>query len=371
MRKPISIKPMKLFVTAILALILSFPGQAQETPVWLVPYKQGKLWGLADTNGRVVIEPRFEWVDFAYSNRICFREKGFYGFLNEKGEVVIRPMFKNASSFNTAIEGIPIARVTNKKDSSYIIIRDGSVPVFPRRTSLVRQEPFYTTAEIIPKDINKRFAGIYDSVVLTKTAKDPWKDLGYYLVYKDGRVGLMDPAMNVKLAPDFQSLDVYGVRFIVARLENKYRIIDENNNYQYGDELDSVVYVPRTPYVHIKQNGKWGVLTNDLKPVLPAQYDMVITSINGKRHPFYTKTVYGIGYELDNVILLKKNGRTGLYNNQYHYMIEPKYKDILAATSYHPGTEDVPPRIFPVVYVVTDDGRQGFTDRTGTKRFFK
>jgi hypothetical protein len=72
----------------------------------LVSIEANGLYGFSDEMGRVVIEPKFAWVDYfsngmARFNTSRFRD-GKWGFIDRTGEAVIPPQFDEAQDFEAA-----------------------------------------------------------------------------------------------------------------------------------------------------------------------------------------------------------------------------------------------------------------------------
>jgi hypothetical protein len=357
-------------VFILFASFITLVSYSQDTLSWLVPYKEGKLWGLADTNGKVIVTPKFEYVDFAFQNRARFKEKGLYGYLDEKGTIVIPAKYKEASPFGyIRIDDKNLAEVKDANSGPYFIDLSGKKAVGEETFPPPVEELLPISKGLSITALNQKYKKEYDSIV---SANEPdGYPFGYYKVYKNGKVGLMDPAQNVKLAADYQSLDVYGVQFIVVKFENSYRIIDDNNNWQYPNVLDSIIYIPSSRYVHIKENGKWGALSNQLKPVIKPQYDAIYSSMNSAQHPVFSDRSFGASNFTHNIFIVEKNGRQGIYNDRYGYTIQPQFKNILHYANYQPYSLYNPSHSIELIYVQTDDGKEGFTDRSGKKRFFK
>ena len=52
----------KLFL-ALVILLFILPLKAQKHQQ-LIPYRQGKLWGMADTTGKIIVAPKYDYVEF-------------------------------------------------------------------------------------------------------------------------------------------------------------------------------------------------------------------------------------------------------------------------------------------------------------------
>lgn len=101
-----------LFILVLLAICINAPeSQAQEK---LVPFEKDDKWGYMDQKGRIVIEPKFVIAhDFSPEGIAAVADKNGWAYINMAGNVVIRPfVFDNAPDpFN---EGLARFSVDNK-----------------------------------------------------------------------------------------------------------------------------------------------------------------------------------------------------------------------------------------------------------------
>lgn len=65
----------------------------------LMPVKLRKKWGFINTDGKLVIKPRFEYVKpFSFgTSAVCLNGK--WGFINNRGNFVIKPQYADCTSF--------------------------------------------------------------------------------------------------------------------------------------------------------------------------------------------------------------------------------------------------------------------------------
>ena len=67
----------KFPITCILILTF-FSGSAQDFD--LIPFRKDSLWGYADTTGKIIIEPRYNWADIFKDGvaKVYLKNKAFY-----------------------------------------------------------------------------------------------------------------------------------------------------------------------------------------------------------------------------------------------------------------------------------------------------
>ena len=64
-------------------------------------FSQNGLWGLRDSGGNILVQPRFIWIeDFAENGLALFYLAGQCGYINRAGEIVIPNRFNHAYSFS-------------------------------------------------------------------------------------------------------------------------------------------------------------------------------------------------------------------------------------------------------------------------------
>jgi hypothetical protein len=63
----------------------------------LIPYRKGKLWGYADSTGKIVIEPKYDQVDQWHSpcDIMAVKQGEYWGVINTKGDIVIPIIHKS------------------------------------------------------------------------------------------------------------------------------------------------------------------------------------------------------------------------------------------------------------------------------------
>jgi len=125
----------------ILLFLSSFAAKSQTV---LIPYREGKLWGVCDTLGNIVVKPaydRVEIIDKFAPGYFRTLKKGRYGVINSKEEI-IKPVFNNINCWwNSYFEA-------DSSNSKHFFNLNGD-PLFPGNyTSMWAQ----TSIEGKPKD---------------------------------------------------------------------------------------------------------------------------------------------------------------------------------------------------------------------------
>ena len=256
-----------------LIIILIFSGIAfsimgQDQPIY-IPFRIDNKWCLADQSGEKLFEPKFEQTYPAKASRIRFRKGKKFGFINSKGEVIIKPIYSEASDFfpygKTEINQVTF------KGSTYYIDKNGN-PIEPvagcgqgrmNRSNLMRTFEVdgkfgvldlvgdtlippkfnkimnYQDGEfVIAQDFNLK-QGIIGSTgdTLYQFSLDSVvynSNRGYYKIYESGLVGIIDIQGNIQAFPIYENLSLYGIYSIYGTLifytENENEIIGYIHN---------------------------------------------------------------------------------------------------------------------------------------------
>ncbi len=100
-------------------------GQKEEPKRYYIT--QGKQYGYIDEKGQVAIKPQYEWGDRFAENRAVIKEKtGFYGYIDSDGKPITGVDFEAAWEFS---QGLAAVKVIGKY--GYIDI-DGNMVIQPR-----------------------------------------------------------------------------------------------------------------------------------------------------------------------------------------------------------------------------------------------
>lgn len=107
-----------LLGTAVILLIVVLKNNKANASVSaaiprnLFPFNQGLFWGYINEKGNVIVKPKYlSAMDFS-EGLAAVREKGTYGYIDENGKYEIEPKFDFAESFNNGIarvyiDGVP------------------------------------------------------------------------------------------------------------------------------------------------------------------------------------------------------------------------------------------------------------------------
>lgn len=362
---------------------------------YYVPYKsQNGLMGYCDTNRRIVIQPKFQKAYFFQSQKLALisnevNEEELFGLINERGETVLSSNYlniqllgelilvtENSENENKAIYGIngkqllPFEFQNVSVVGNYIkAISAGSqyslykynqksskveLLIKPMKSNINHQlneekkiSYFYyynDDLKLVYVDSTgkemKQFQGMNSPEYDNKSNKDKSNtsvnDIVDYYVYtsKNKKKGVVRyhvknknnrdslPALYDKLSVGYQLDSV----FFIGKLNGKYGVVNQYNKTIIPFEYDSITYYRVCDLWNSKlskvgleffvmKSGRWGLInsTNIKKLILPISYDKIYE------------------FECPNYVISKNDfyGYCQVINNQLTHIIEPKYQSIL------------------------------------------
>jgi len=135
----INIKGENLFIDENGKLVrfndFAYVGEFYDNLAWVVSKKGDEmLYGLIDTKGNVVVNPRFDRLEVIndHPDLMLIKEKGKYGVLNRQGKIILEPIYDMIDNFSPELMEITL------KDKSGLADNDGKIILEPRYDNLRR-----------------------------------------------------------------------------------------------------------------------------------------------------------------------------------------------------------------------------------------
>ncbi|WP_286856993.1 MULTISPECIES: WG repeat-containing protein [Sphingobacterium] len=113
----------------------AYVGEFYDNLAWVVSKKGDEmLYGLIDTKGNVVVNPRFDRLEVIndHPDLMLIKEKGKYGVLNRQGKIILEPIYDMIDNFSPELMEITL------KDKSGLADNDGKIILEPRYDNLRR-----------------------------------------------------------------------------------------------------------------------------------------------------------------------------------------------------------------------------------------
>jgi hypothetical protein len=243
-------KRLRAPLIAIILLIPCISAMAQKT--FLVPYRDGNLWGFADTTMNVVIKPQFEEAGF-------FREENnlYYATGKLNGEEIIimedGTHVKDEFSSGTSTIGFGIEEIlVEESNTDASLSRKGLHGYRMDENRILSLAPVYSD-----------FMGFVGS------------DERAIVFLKDNKkAGVIDPKGKIIIPFDYDQILVinYKKPYMAGLKSGKWQLFDVRHKPVVQELFDEIY--PHYSVIRAKKNGRYGYLDKEGKEVIPFKYNV-------------------------------------------------------------------------------------------------
>jgi hypothetical protein len=245
-------------------------------------FKKDNMYGLINLNGKELTDASFEEIDDFSEGLFKITQKGKYGYINRFGKFHTRPIFEDATSFrkNQAIA---------KKDGRYGIIdlknkfimsndysfigRNKNVDYYyvKMKDAAGQKEKFYLYGADMKKITDTAFDSLYvsDSTSSMRVVND--NKISFYNI---GQKGLA-------FSGSYEGATGFKHGFAFVKQKGKWGIINEKGKEILPSVYDEVDYAwfQRSLMFSIKKDGKLGIADNTGKIIIPNEYEVIATAL--------------------------------------------------------------------------------------------
>ncbi|MES2554976.1 MAG: WG repeat-containing protein [Bacteroidota bacterium] len=310
----------------------------------LYPIVKDGLYGYINTKGEVVIKPQFERAA-QFSEGLAYFEQGDkFGFINPKGEVAIPAIYEKRKSgwwsfdlYGESFfsEGLAVARVDGKLG---YINQKGEMVITPK---FVSAEYFHDGLAVVSASagsgmyyINKKgeqqFGKTFERAM-------PFSD-SLAGVMVDEKMGFINTSGKMVIAPQYYTVGEFIAGYTVVResYENKtWKLIDKTGKTILEKQVDRM-RVSGENLLCFGENLNEGYMDFKGKVVVPANFDMVM------------------GFFSD-IAIAKKDSKEdvfGIINRKGEWIVEPTYHGLWPAGKN-------------MITVITESRELGYIDASG------
>lgn len=280
------------------------------------------LFYYIDETGKPVFNSSFEKAEDFYEHFAQVKIEGKWGFINQKGEIIIKPQFYETHPFSS---GISQVAMKPKGKHGYIDTMGNFVlePQFDNAKPFEGNRAWvYLNGKwsMIDKNGKTLIPALYNEV----------KDLseGYTWVKKDALWGLIDSAGNYLIKPDERNPLMYATNAtfkVFSEFHNGLIRYQSRNLYGYLDKRLNVVIPAKYDKVSdfknglacVYQDGYCGLIDVTGKTVIPINYKEIII---GNNDLFPAKD---------------DNGDWGYLNLKNEWVMKPEFKHASPFVSTH------------------------------------
>lgn len=271
----------------------------------LYEYEKSGKYGMVDNNGVIVLPANSDGrITHLKDNLYVHKTSGKYGIINDNGTIVLPASFDDISGSY----GATILIIKNQKTGILSEDDDNNLKIGTFYDDL---EPYYS--------ITYTLSEIENQALKTDEYSNEENEghTGYYIAELNDQFGLVNSNNKVLIPIIYDELSVFE-HFIKVKKDNKYGLLTENN-----DIIKPPIFDDITPLNDSHGDSIGMVFTKDHQQQLTNKFGHVITVFSDYR--FVSDKLY----ELDNMSVIEKNGKYGLFSVKDKKVITPPiYEDM-------------------------------------------
>ncbi|MBJ2123180.1 WG repeat-containing protein [Flavobacterium sp. IB48] len=286
-------------------------------------------YGIIDEFGKERVKPEYDTIEHPeesyHESEIFVAKKGNYLVLLDKNGKKIYDKIKDFS-FDHASLGNKIQKIYHIQDlnGKYGAINTTGELVIPIMYDEFRDFRSNNNAIVKYKgkfglvDLNNKITYPIDNEEIEQNSRD----LAYYIIKKNGKVGIINKELKTIINFDYQDLQpcFYDqINKFIAKQNGLYGVIDRLGGiiipFQYTQMSNWVEYGPGSNFHFVTKDKKQGLITKEGKTVIPVIYDSLF-------------------YDSDKIIILSKNGQYGVVTIQNKQVIPFMYEKIYLEPSF-------------------------------------
>lgn len=281
--------------------------------------KKGTQFGLTDNMGVVLGKIAYDSIFVLNDNSIVVKQKGLYGSVDNKGNVLLTPKYHQVLFSSDAI---PFSWIKNEKDEMKKVWHQGEKI----------ENEVYTLVDIYGNAVIAKTNGKY--ALLGKESSSAFEFDSVYAPVQDYLAGRNQAQKNsVPIPFNVRNIHKHPRCFVVLK-SGKYGLYHANGSVIYPAEYDAVSNMETFGYYTVKQNKLYGIYFLNSGKTTGIEYDRVSKD--------------GIGY-----VMAVKNKKAGVFNLLGELIIPFEYDDDFIAQYTGLGLR------------VTKNKKRGLIDPTG------
>lgn len=300
--------------------------------------------GYLNTKGEIIVKPKYNMASDFYDNHANIIKDSIYGYINKKGVEVLLKNYDNVF-FYYGDTGIA------KKNGKYGLINRKGDSITEFKYTMVNNFGFN---HFICKTKNKR------SYILNSDGKiifneDLKYDIKSYYFDKDSIFiyqevlngkklkGLVNIKGEIIIKPKYQEIYfINDIDLYVAKNNGKYGFINKLGNEIIPTIYDKVGFNINKNLIPVLKNGKWGFINRENEIKIPFEYDEAYAFLDNlafvKKGKFYgcidkknkTKVQFNLEktdfpFFTNKLALFKENGKYGFINKKGKIKIQAIY----------------------------------------------
>ena len=218
-----------------------------EEEISLKPFELNGFWGYMDTNGKVVVEPKYIEADEFKEGLALVRksagQNGQYGFIDENGNEVITCNYYMAYPFNDSVALVSLATKTDEDRWTYIdkqgnrlfdkefssahnfsegyagVLKEGNVYPAPSSITVSQKWSYIDKNGDFVTELDFEEVGDFKN--------------GYAIVKNDNKWGVIDKNFELVIPYQYDEIKEFGNRVFAVRIEEVWKYVDTTGNEIY------------------------------------------------------------------------------------------------------------------------------------------
>lgn len=261
----------------------------QDAKAALYPFRKNGKWGYMDAKGNVIVKPQYDNAYQFSDGLAAVRLKGKGGYIDASGKIAIPIKYDYASSFENG--NAVVARYNNEMDeyTYYWIKPNGKYFLKLNEPDyyIISYKPFCDGLARVELDGDEPWFGYIDkkgsSVIHCAYHEAENFSEGLAAVRKNDKYEFINTKGEIAIKQNYSWIGSFSEGLAPVRVggrDGKEGYIDKKGNMKIP-----LTYQQTRPFsdglAAVKLNGKWGFIDKNNKFVIEPQYDNVDDCING------------------------------------------------------------------------------------------
>lgn len=316
-----------------------------DKEIQLIPYIQNGKYGFFDLEGKIVINPQFEYASVFRENLALVKitgENGKWGFIDKSGKFVINANYNDATVFQNGL-----AWVVSENSAPTAIEKNGEIKFVLKQANRVHLFSDDLAAFSVKDTVNNENWGFVDKSGV-QIINPQFKEVGDFsgnmcaVKNKEGKWGFIDKSGKISINYQFDNVEKFINGKAIVYLDNKAGVIDNEGKYIINPQFSEAIADEKL--ILISQDRKFGWCDEDGKFVINPQFESAQPFNGGDLACIQSGDKYGfididakivINPQFDyatsffsKVSLVKLGSKFGLIDEDGKYKVNPMFDGI-------------------------------------------
>lgn len=282
----------------------------------LIPYAQKDKYGYFDLEGKIVINPQFEFASVFREELALVKttgKNGKWGYIDESGKFKINAIYKDATVFQNGLawvileNGEPCA-IDKNGEIKFTLKQAEDVRLFSEElAAFSKVDSTNTSWGFVDKSgeqaINPQFEAVgdfHDGKCAVKNKDGKWGYIdksgkivinhqfdraesfknGKAIVQLDDKTGVIDKEGKYIINPQFKNAYSDGNKYLIDQ-DDKWGWCDADGKFIINPQFEEASFFGDSKLASVKSSDKWGYVDNEGKIIINPQFDLALPFMNG------------------------------------------------------------------------------------------